>query len=196
MRVLRKVTRRRGRPTDDCVLIAPEGTRSTTGQLLPFKKGPFYIWEDLHVPIVPLVVFGAFELFPRGQSMNSCGRVVVQVLPPLICGSGTPALAGSGTRGANDRERMSHRLRDVMLQALAKPPTQALEPESSAAKWWRTGRAYSLLLLLLLADWRLFHALLYALHTAAGLSPTAALLALSGFSVAVTVAVYTSTVLL
>jgi 1-acyl-sn-glycerol-3-phosphate acyltransferase len=29
---------------DDCVTVAPEGKRSTTGQLLEFKKGPFHLW--------------------------------------------------------------------------------------------------------------------------------------------------------
>lgn len=49
-----------------CIMIAPEGTRSKTGQLLPFKKGPFYIWEDLQSTIVPFLISGAFELCPPG----------------------------------------------------------------------------------------------------------------------------------
>jgi 1-acyl-sn-glycerol-3-phosphate acyltransferase len=49
-----------------CVVIAPEGTRSKSGQLLPFKKGPFYIWDELQSPIVPLVITGAYELCPPG----------------------------------------------------------------------------------------------------------------------------------
>eukprot|EP01041_Mallomonas_annulata_P013798 gene13798-29341_t len=48
----------------DSLVIAPEGTRSKTGQLLPFKKGPFYLWEELQSPIVPIVIFGAFDLYP------------------------------------------------------------------------------------------------------------------------------------
>lgn len=50
-----------------CVTIAPEGTRSTTGQLLPFKSGPFHMWEQLQVPIVPVVVMGAYEMQPPGN---------------------------------------------------------------------------------------------------------------------------------
>ncbi|KAJ1391005.1 hypothetical protein B484DRAFT_298470, partial [Ochromonadaceae sp. CCMP2298] len=38
----------------DCLAIAPEGTRSKSGQLMAFKKGPFYLWEQLNLPIVPL----------------------------------------------------------------------------------------------------------------------------------------------
>lgn len=50
----------------DCVVVAPEGTRSTTGQLLPFKKGPFHLWESLGAPVVPVVIYGAYDLFPPG----------------------------------------------------------------------------------------------------------------------------------
>ena len=47
------------------VAIAPEGTRSLTGQMLDFKKGPFYLWESMNYPpLHPLVVMGAYELMP------------------------------------------------------------------------------------------------------------------------------------
>ena len=47
------------------VAISPEGTRSTSGNLLPFKKGLFYMWEELQAPVVPMLTFGAFDLFPK-----------------------------------------------------------------------------------------------------------------------------------
>ena len=52
--------------TGGCILVAPEGTRSKTGHLLPFKKGPFYLWETLQSTIIPIVIIGAFELCPPG----------------------------------------------------------------------------------------------------------------------------------
>ena len=39
-----------------CLVIAPEGTRSKTGQLNEFKKGAFHMWEQLKVPIVPVIL--------------------------------------------------------------------------------------------------------------------------------------------
>jgi 1-acyl-sn-glycerol-3-phosphate acyltransferase len=67
-----------------CIAIAPEGTRSTTGQLLPYKKGAFYLAEDLNAPIVPLLIFGAFDLYPVGSWVNSTGIVTVRYLPPIF----------------------------------------------------------------------------------------------------------------
>ena len=46
---------------DKAVLVAPEGTRSPTGTLLPFKKGPFYLAEACHASIIPIRIQGAFE---------------------------------------------------------------------------------------------------------------------------------------
>ena len=41
-------------------LIAPEGTRTRTGKLGQFKKGPFHLLKNAAVPIVPIGIIGAF----------------------------------------------------------------------------------------------------------------------------------------
>ncbi len=46
------------------VVIFPEGSRSKTGKLAPFKKGGFQMALDLKLPIVPLTINGTFEVMP------------------------------------------------------------------------------------------------------------------------------------
>ncbi len=41
------------------VIIFPEGTRTETGELLPFKDGAFRLAIDAQVPVLPMVVHGA-----------------------------------------------------------------------------------------------------------------------------------------
>ena len=65
---------------DDCVCIAPEGTRSKSGQIQEFKRGPFYMWEELQCPIVPIVIYGAFDLHPPHKQMTMPGRVYIRYL--------------------------------------------------------------------------------------------------------------------
>lgn len=42
--------------------IFPEGTRSKTGHLQPFKKGAFHLALDLGVPVVPVYIQGASQV--------------------------------------------------------------------------------------------------------------------------------------
>ena len=41
--------------------IAPEGTRTLTGELGPFKKGAFHVAKNTGITIIPVALIGAFE---------------------------------------------------------------------------------------------------------------------------------------
>ena len=97
----------------DCLCMAPEGTRTKTGQLIAFKKGPFYVWEKLQTDIIPIVVFGGYELYPSGKQMTIPGRVYVRILPPITSSE------------AKTREEMSRLLRLRMLEAFLDSPDEA-----------------------------------------------------------------------
>jgi 1-acyl-sn-glycerol-3-phosphate acyltransferase len=66
-----------------CFLIFPEGTRSRTGALGPFKKGGFVVGMDAGSRIVPVALQGTRELMPRGGFRIRPGTVRVRVLDPV-----------------------------------------------------------------------------------------------------------------
>ncbi|MDN5749626.1 MAG: HAD-IB family hydrolase, partial [Pseudonocardia sp.] len=65
------------------LVIAPEGTRSVTPALGPFKKGAFHVAMQAGVPIVPIVIHNAGELMWRSAATIREGTVRVTVLPPV-----------------------------------------------------------------------------------------------------------------
>jgi 1-acyl-sn-glycerol-3-phosphate acyltransferase len=65
------------------VVIFPEGTRTRTGALLPFKKGGFALAMDAGVPIVPMAIVGAYEIMPPTRWRIHPGPYVVKVGEPV-----------------------------------------------------------------------------------------------------------------
>lgn len=65
------------------IVVAPEGTRSRTGQLGPFKKGPFRMAMTAGVPIVPIVIRNADRVTTRNAGIIRKGTIDVAVLPPV-----------------------------------------------------------------------------------------------------------------
>jgi 1-acyl-sn-glycerol-3-phosphate acyltransferase len=65
------------------VVVCPEGTRGADYHLRPFKKGPFVLAIAAEAPVVPVVVYGAREVMPKGSLMLKPGHVHVHLLPPV-----------------------------------------------------------------------------------------------------------------
>jgi 1-acyl-sn-glycerol-3-phosphate acyltransferase len=63
--------------------IYVEGKRSFDGRLLPFKKGPFYLAEECHVPVVPITISGTEEVMPKARFAIRPGLVTVQFHDPI-----------------------------------------------------------------------------------------------------------------
>jgi len=60
------------------IVIFPEGTRSRTGELLPFKKGAFMLALHTHVDIVPVAVVGTREILRKGDWRVKKGRIILR----------------------------------------------------------------------------------------------------------------------
>jgi len=52
----------------DCLVVFPEGTRTPDGKIAPLRWGILAIVERANAPIVPAVIEGAFEVWPRGST--------------------------------------------------------------------------------------------------------------------------------
>lgn len=66
------------------IFMFPEGTRSETGYLRPFKLGAFTLAKENKVPILPIVVNGTMVALPK-YTMKYQGRyhISVRVLPEI-----------------------------------------------------------------------------------------------------------------
>jgi 1-acyl-sn-glycerol-3-phosphate acyltransferase len=96
------------------VIIFPEGTRSTSDEMLPFKDGAFRLAIEAGVPILPLAVHGTRTALPKHGWRFGRSDAVVRVLDPVET---------TGLRPA-DVDVLKLRVREVISRARA----ELLEP--------------------------------------------------------------------
>lgn len=70
------------------VLIFPEGTRTSDGEISKMKSGAISIAQRAGCPIVPAAVRGAYEAWPRHQKIPGFGKVSVAYAPAIQPGEG------------------------------------------------------------------------------------------------------------
>lgn len=104
------------------LLVFAEGTRSPTGRLLPFKRGPFHLAQSTGTPVVPMVLFGTEGMMRKGTLRVTPGTAHIHVLPPV-----DPA-------NCRDRNHLLTAVREAMAAALPEHMRPEAETgESSAA---------------------------------------------------------------
>jgi 1-acyl-sn-glycerol-3-phosphate acyltransferase len=60
-----------------------EGTRAKPGELLPFKKGAFYMARQAGVPVVPVAIKHSDELMGKGTGEAKSGAIEMIIMPPV-----------------------------------------------------------------------------------------------------------------
>lgn len=66
------------------IWIAPEGTRTRSGVIGPFKKGGFYLARELEMPIVPVFIEGARDVMPAdGIAVYPNRSITVHFCEPI-----------------------------------------------------------------------------------------------------------------
>jgi 1-acyl-sn-glycerol-3-phosphate acyltransferase len=97
------------------ILIFPEGGRSRSGELQPFKDGGAYIAIKAGVPIVPVALKGMREILPMGSWQMRSGRVELRIGDPI-------STAGLTLK---DRGRLTEQTHEQIAGLLQEEPVHA-----------------------------------------------------------------------
>lgn len=65
------------------LVVFPEGRRTFTGKMGPFKKGAFQLADELQLPIVPLTIDGSFDVLPRTGKFIKWHRMTLTMHDPI-----------------------------------------------------------------------------------------------------------------
>jgi 1-acyl-sn-glycerol-3-phosphate acyltransferase len=65
------------------LVMFPEGGRTRTGKLMPFKMGAFRLALTHGVPIVPVTIRGAGQIWPAGRMFPRPGKLDITYHPPI-----------------------------------------------------------------------------------------------------------------
>ena len=105
------------REDNSCIIIFPEGTRSSSDEMLPFKKGAFVLALHTGLEIVPTGVQGTRAIMPKHSWRVSPGRIIVRFGRPLT----------TVAHGEGDRDELMARVRSEIEALRRIPPPETEE---------------------------------------------------------------------
>ena len=106
------------------MVIAPEGTRTPTAKLAPFKKGGFHMAMQVGVPIVPVVIHNSGDIAPKGDFLFRPGKVRIDVLPPV----------DTSEWSAAKMDEQVNSVRNMFLRALGQPEQTIEEVKTTQSR--------------------------------------------------------------
>jgi 1-acyl-sn-glycerol-3-phosphate acyltransferase len=65
------------------IIIFPEGTRTLTGEIGDFKLGSFGLALQTGIDIVPVSIFGAYDVLHKGSLMLNPGTIYLDIANPI-----------------------------------------------------------------------------------------------------------------
>ena len=92
------------------VVIFPEGTRSRTRKIQPFKKGGFFLAVDSGVSIVPIIIHGTDQIMPTKEISIRPGKVTLEITKPIRSSNYT----------RRTKEDLIKKVRNIILESYEK----------------------------------------------------------------------------
>ena len=103
--------------------VFAEGTRAKPGELLPFKKGAFYMAANARVPVVPIAIKKSDYLMGKGTGEARAGTIEFVILPPVPT---------TGCSTDEDVKKLVERVESVIAEELGATPVKRRAHEVSA----------------------------------------------------------------
>ena len=92
------------------VIIFPEGTRSRTNNVQPFKKGGFFLAVDSGVPIIPIIIHGTEQIMAKNQISIKPGNVTLEIAKPI----------NSSDYTRKTKEDLMEKVKNIIMQSYVK----------------------------------------------------------------------------
>src|SRR3989338_2146647 len=100
------------------VLIFPEGTRSATGELLPFKRGGFLLAVKSGVPVIPISITGTKDIMKKESILIRPGWIKIVIGIPIQTKSPLTPLYKKGEGGIADEKVLMDAVRKAIEEGL------------------------------------------------------------------------------
>jgi len=93
------------------LVMFPEGGRSYTGEMRPFKKGAAYLALEAGVPVVPIALRGTYDAMPPKKNWPVKGR------PPIHVTFGEPLYGRAGERAGDFTPRIEEAVAKLLANS-------------------------------------------------------------------------------